>query len=100
MSHISLTYPHRFSAAEVKEKMDALLHSLQQRADYFEHVEIRWSADQRDCSFRGEGFSGRFHLCDGAVEVDAELEGMLAMFRPVVEQKLREYLERYLGPEA
>lgn len=97
MSNINLTYPHRFSAAAVREKIDTLFANLEQKSDYFEQVDIEWSADQRNCTFRGEGFSGRFQLRDGAVELKAELEGMMALFRPVVEKKLREYLDRYLG---
>jgi hypothetical protein len=97
MSTISLTYPHHMTAAAVKEKIDNLFTSLESKSDYFEQVDIIWSDDQRECSFSGEGFSGRFQLRDGVVDIEARLEGMMSMFRPVVEQKLKEYLDQFLG---
>lgn len=96
MISFSLEQPHRLSVADARQKVQQALQSLRSKSAYFEDVEPDWSPDGTHCRFAGEGFAGEIGNDPGLLRVTMHLEGMMGMFRPVVEQKLRDLLQQAL----
>lgn len=94
MSNIDMTFRHGISNESATSRINNLFETLKVKSAYFENVEPIWSEDGSECSFRGEGFSGRISLNSGEARFELELQGIMAMFRPVVEEKLRELMEK------
>lgn len=97
MSRIDMTFPHPLPPDIARQRVDALLDDLRARSPYFEGVTPEWSPDGASCRFEGDGFQGAVSLTPGQVRVEMRLEGLMAAFRPVVEQKLRELVAKGLG---
>jgi len=95
LSTIDLEFTHSYTTTEAKARLEELFASLRDRSPYFEGVHPEWVEPDRICRFQGEGFSGEVLIDGQNARVKLDLEGMLVMFRPMVDQKLRELIAKH-----
>ena len=91
-----MTVPHALPPEEAAGRLRKLVGDLKAQSSFLESAEVRWDSPAT-CRIEGEGFSGTLAVRPAAVEALIRLEGMMAMFRPMVEEKLREAIARALA---
>ncbi len=96
MPDIALNIPHALPPEEAAGRLRKLVDDLKARSPYLESAAVRWDSPAA-CCIEGEGFSGTLAVGPAAVEARIRLEGMMAMFRPMVEEKLRDAITRALA---
>ena len=87
MSHIAFSLPHTRTVDDAKKRIGWLAQDLGESL----MIEHRWEGDA--LRLTRQGADGTITVLDGAVAVDLELSGMLAMMAGQVESQLREMLE-------
>jgi hypothetical protein len=88
---IALTIPHALPPEEAVARLRKLLDDLQAKSPYLESATVSWESGTTG-HLAGEGFVGTLAVLPSAVEARIRLDGLMAMFRPMVEEKLRELI--------
>jgi hypothetical protein len=88
---IALAIPHALPPEEAAARLRKLLDDLQTKSPYLESATVSWESGTTG-RIEGEGFAGTLTLLPSAVEARIRLDGLMAMFRPMVEEKLRELI--------
>lgn len=96
MPDIALTVPHALPPEEAAARLRKLVDDLRAGSPYLENAAVSWESAAA-CRIDGEGFAGTLSVSPIAVEACVRLEGMMAMFRPMVQEKLREVIARALA---
>jgi hypothetical protein len=96
MPDIALSVPHALPPEEAAGRLRKLVDDLKTKSPYLENAAVSWESATA-CRIDGEGFAGTLSVSPAAVEARIRLEGMMAMFRPMVEEKLREVITRALA---
>jgi hypothetical protein len=96
MAEITLTVPHTLSPSQAAARLKRLADDLVTRSPYLEGATVSWPTDTEG-RIDGGGFSGAFTVGPSMVTAVMRLEGMMAMFRPLVEEKLHELLVQALA---
>jgi hypothetical protein len=91
MPDLALNIPHALPPEEAAGRLRKLVDDLKARSPYLESATVSWDSGTA-CRIEGEGFSGTLAVVPTAVEVRIFLGGLMAMFRPMVEEKLREVI--------
>lgn len=96
MPDIAFTIPHALSPEEAAGRLRILVGNLKSQSPHLESASLSWDS-ATVCRIEGEGFAGTLSVQPSAVEARIRLEGLMAMFRPMVEEKLRDMLSKALA---
>jgi hypothetical protein len=93
---IALDIPHDLPPEEAAGRLRKLVDDLKARSPYLESATVSWDSGTA-CRIEGEGFSGTLAVLPAVVEARIRLGGLMAMFRPMVEEKLRTAITQTLA---
>lgn len=94
MSQIRVSCEHAFSQEKAADEVDTVLADLRDRSDVFDGVYPKWTPDRGECELDGDAFHACVRVGEKLVEVEMELRGMMSVFRPVIEGKIREIFQK------
>ena len=95
MPEILLTVPHALPVPEAVTRLKRMAEDLVTRSPYLQAATVTWPSDTEG-RIQGSELSGTLTVRPAEVSASIRVEGMLAMFRPMVEDKLRELLTQTL----
>jgi putative polyhydroxyalkanoate system protein len=91
MAKIAVSCNHTLPHDRARDVAARLARDLQQRYQ----IEYHWAGD--DVVFKRAGVSGRVHVTDRCIEVDASLGLLLSAMKPTIEREIRAELDRALA---